>query len=447
MTSQTLTQSEPTATGLTDPKLFTDFLAKQNDLPAWWVDQKRDQWDRFQSLPLPTRKDEEWRFANVNAIKLDGFALPEAVSGEVAQELLARSNELAETAGKMVFAGDSLVEHQPISDELAAKGVIWMPLAQAIVEHEELLKKHFMAQPIKLGSEKFSALHGALCAHGSFLYVPKGVEIELPLVAHHWTETDDTALFPHTLLIAEDNSKVTLVDFFDSRSPEARNFICGVNDLYAGSGAKVSYICAQNWGTRSTALQLNSTQAFRDSFVSSLNLNLGGRFSRSEMHSQALGSGGHSQMLSLTVAKGEQEFDQRTLQTHVAPDTVSDLLYKNALLDKARTLFSGLIRVEPDAQRTDAYQTNRNLLLSPEAEANSLPGLEILANDVKCSHGATTGKIEEEQMYYMLARGIPPEVAKELLVFGFFDEVLAKIENEPIAEKLRQKIRAKFGRD
>lgn len=441
-----MTQPETLTANLASPQLFEDFLARQESLPAWWIEQKRESWERFLSLPLPTRKDEAWRFANVSAISLDGWNLPGAADTDEAAtaDLIARSNELAETAGKVVFAGDTLLEHQEVSAELAAKGVIWMPLARAIVEHEELLKKHFMAQPIKLGSEKFSALHGALCSSGSFLYVPKGVEVELPLVAHHWAGADGAAIFPHTLLIAEDNSKVTLVDFFEARAPDARNFICGVNDLYAGSGAKLSYVCAQNWGTRSTVFQLNSTQAFRDAFVTSLNLNLGGSFSRSEMHNQALGAGGHSEMLSLTVAKDSQEFDQRTLQTHAAPNTVSDLLYKNALLGKARTLFSGLIRVEPDAQRTDAYQTNRNLLLSPEAEANSLPGLEILANDVKCSHGATTGKIEEEQFYYMLARGIPPAIAHELLVFGFFEEVLAKLGNEPVAERLREKIRAKF---
>lgn len=441
--SQILTSSESSTGGLANPRLFQDFLARQENSPAWWIDQKREQWERFESLPMPSRKDEQWRFANVNAIRLDDFSLPEPAAESLTARLFARSNELDETAGKIVFAGDTLVEYAEAT-RLADQGVIWMPLAQAVVEHEALLKKHFMAQPIKLGSEKFSALHGALCSTGTFLYVPKGVSIELPLVAHHWTTADGTAIFPHTLLIAEDNSQVTLIDFFDSQSPDSRNFICGVNDIYAGSGAKVTYVGVQNWGTRSTAFQLNSTQAFKDSFVTSLNLNLGGSFSRSEMHNQALGTGGHSEMLSLTVASGEQEFDQRTLQTHVAPNTVSDLLYKNALLDTARTLFSGLIRVEEDAQHVDAYQTNRNLLLNPEAEANSLPGLEILANDVKCSHGATTGKIDPDQLYYLQARGIPTEVAHELLVFGFFDEVLEKLDNEPIAEILRRKIRAKF---
>jgi Fe-S cluster assembly protein SufD len=446
LNSQILTQTEPTTASLASRQTFDYFLSREERAPAWWLKQKRENWERFEELPMPTRKTEQWRFANVNAITLDGFSLPAPVDDEAQTELRERSNVLPDVAGKVVFADDHLIEHAELTQELIRKGVIWMPLERAVVEHADLLKKHFMAQPIKLGSEKFSALHGALCRAGTFLYVPKNVEIELPLIAYHWASEEGAAIFPHTLVIAEDNSKVTLVDFFGSREADSRNFICGVNDLYAGTGAKLTYVCAQDWGSNSIAFQLNSTQSFRDSFITSLNVNLGSHFARSEMHNQALGEGGHAEMLSLTVARGEQEFDQRTLQTHVAPNTVSDLLYKNALLDKARTLFSGLIRVEPDAQRVDAYQTNRNLLLNPEAEANSLPGLEILANDVKCSHGATTGRIEQDQLFYFLARGIPQQVAKELLVFGFFDEVLTKLDNETLIEKLRELIRNKFAR-
>jgi Fe-S cluster assembly protein SufD len=149
-------------------------------------------------------------------------------------------------------------------------------------------------------------------------------------------------------------------------------------------------------------------------------------------------------MLSLAVANGQQEFDQRTLQSHQSPNTSSNLLYKNALFDQARTIFSGLIVVDPGAQKTDAYQSNRNLLCSSEAEANSLPGLEIQANDVRCTHGATTGKIDDEQMFYLAARGIAKPVAQELLVFGFFEEVLNKLENEHLHEVFRQLIESKF---
>ncbi len=439
---------EPTNTAqttLADPELFDRHLSGRENLPAWWLERKKEAWKRFLDLPMPNRKNEEWRFANVNAITLDGFSLPEPDPAAEA-EALEQSTDFADHAGRLVFVNDRLAAHDPVGEELAARGVIWMPLEQAVAEHPDLLRRHFMAQPIELGSGKFSALHTALCSAGGFLYVPKGVEIEKPLVAFHWTASDQTAVFPHSLVIADPASKVTLIDCHYSTEGQTRNFITGVNDLYAGEGANLAYLGVQKWSRRSLAFQLNSTQAMRDSTVTSLNLNLGGKLARSENHSQAMGEGCRNEMLSLTVANGNQEFDQRTLQTHLAPNTTSDLLYKNALLDEARTLFSGLIRVAHEAQRTDAYQTNRNLLLNPAAEANSLPGLEILANDVKCSHGATTGQIEPEQIFYLAARGIPREVAHELLVFGFLDEVLEKFGRENLAEELRAHIRGKFGR-
>jgi Fe-S cluster assembly protein SufD len=149
-------------------------------------------------------------------------------------------------------------------------------------------------------------------------------------------------------------------------------------------------------------------------------------------------------MLALTVAHGAQEFDQRTLQIHQAPNTSSNLLYKNALLEQAKTIFSGLIVVDPDAQKTDAYQSNRNLMLSDDAEAHSLPGLEIQANDVRCTHGATSARIPAEQEFYLQSRGIAKAQADELLVFGFFEEVLGKIENQELHDHLSEIIRAKF---
>ncbi len=436
-----------TANGLADQEIFDAHLASQSasGAPEWWLDLKRESWRRFRKLPMPMRKDENWRFASLGGVKLDGYELGDSSPPEIAdKEVLKRSENVRQRAGRLVFSNDRLMDSEAISEEWAKKGVIWLPLEQAVREHEDLLRKHFMAQPIKLGSEKFSELHGALCSAGSFLYVPKGVEVDLPLVAFHWTDRNNAALFPHTLLIADDMAKVTLVDFFSAHDRSSRNFICGVNDLYAGPGARVTYISAQDWGRDSLAFHLNSTQAFKDAFITSLNVNVGGRQARNESHSQVLGEGAHTQMQSLTVATGKQEFDQRTLQTHFKGRSVSDLLYKNALLDDARTIFSGLIKVEEDAQQTDAYQTNRNLLLSPTAESNSLPGLEILANDVKCSHGATSGQIDDEQLHYMRARGIPEPVAKQLLVFGFFEDILGKLENEEIAENLRTLIRSQF---
>ena len=412
--------------------------------PAWWQQRKAAEWDKFQSLPMPDRTDEDWRFARIKSLQFDGYTEPQPIDEEGKRLLEERSLLPTEVSGVLIFVNDQLVSFQAVDPTLAEKGVVWKPLSKAVEENSDLLEKHFMSQPIELGSEKFSALHGALCREGSLLYVPKGVEIEKPFVAYHWVSGEDASIFPHTLLIADEMAKVTLVDYFASDKPDNRNLAIGVNDLYAGQGAKATYLSAQSWSLNSLAFHLNSTQAFRDAFITSLNLHLGGNLARTESHSQILGENAHTEMLSLTVASGEQQFDQRTLQTHYKGHSVSDLLYKNALFDNGRTIFSGLIKVVEEAQQTDAYQTNRNLLLDPSAEANALPGLEILANDVKCSHGATTGQIDEEQLYYLLARGIPKKEAYKLLTYGFFEEVLEKLEISEIQEHFRDLIRAKF---
>ena len=303
-----------------------------------------------------------------------------------------------------------------------------------------------MAQDSRLGSEKLTSLHRALTTGGAFLYVPKGVEINLPFVVYHWASGPRAAVFPHTLVIAEDNSKVTVVEFRQSASDADTHFSSGVNDLYAGPGSRITYISGQRWSRSSLGFQGNETVVQRDARVLSLGVQLGGRQVRTESHSRLQGPGSNSEMLSLAVAHGDQEFDQRTLQSHQAPHTGSNLLYKNALFDQARTIFSGLIVVDPGAQKTDAYQSNSNLLCSPDAEANSLPGLEIQANDVRCTHGATNGKIDDEQMFYLASRGISRPVAEELLVFGFFEEVLDKLENQHVHEVLRALIEAKFAK-
>ena len=261
----------------------------------------------------------------------------------------------------------------------------------------------------------------------------------------HGARGAGTAVFPHTLVIAEDNSRVSVVDYFVSEG-ESRQFACGANDLYAGHGSRIAYAAAQCWSFDTLSLQFNSTVVRRDARVQSLNLHLGGRQARHESLSQLQAPGGFSEMLALTIAAGSREYDQRTLQIHQAPNTKSDLLYKNALLDKSRTIFSGLIVVDPDAQKTDAYQSNRNLMLSDDAESNSLPGLEIQANDVRCTHGATSSRIDPEQEFYLKSRGIPPRAAEELLIFGFFEEVLSRLESEALHDALRTLIRTRIHR-
>jgi Fe-S cluster assembly protein SufD len=333
-----------------------------------------------------------------------------------------------------------------ISDQLKKRGVIFQSLERAMVEHAELFRKHFMSQPATLGSAKFAALHQALVSTGTFLYVPRGVEIDVPIEIFHWLNGENTSAFPHLLLVTDELAKVTVIEHFHSTNEHAPGFACGVNDLVAGPGAKVAYVCAQNWADNVVALQMNTTTVDHDASVMSLNLHLGSRYSRFESLSRLIGEGGRSDLLAVAVAKNQQEFDARTLQDHVSPHTASDLLYKNALDDRARTIFGGLIRVEPHAHFTDAYQKVRNLLLSDDAEANSMPGLEILADNVRCTHGATSGQIDEDQMFYLRSRGIPTKTAQRLLVTGFLDEVIQRLNHLAIGEHLHRLIEEKFAR-
>ena len=436
MSAPTLSTALSTIGSFT-PDLFASHLAGMAGLPAWWLERKQAAYEKFAALPLPVRTDESWRFSNISTLSLEGYAL--------------RSPEKATTpdfsipsAAELTFVNNVAVSGDGVRDRFnLPSGVIVCTLSEAAVKHPELLKTHFMAQPQKLGSAKFAALHQAFVRDGAFIYVPRGVELCAPILITHIAAGEGSAVFPHTLVIAEENSKATVVDLFVSADASA-HFACGANDLYAGHGAQLTYAGAQVWSRETLSFQFNSTVVRRDARVQSLNLHVGARQARHESLSQLQAPGAFSEMLALTVAGLKQEFDQRTLQIHQAPNTKSDLLYKNALRDQAKTIFSGLIIVDADAQKTDAYQSNRNLMLSEDAEANSLPGLEIQANDVRCTHGATSARIDPEQEFYLQSRGIHKEMADELLTFGFFEEVLSRLESEPLHDALHRVIKAQF---
>jgi Fe-S cluster assembly protein SufD len=419
---------------------------ESRDLPDWFLEQQAAAWETFESIPRPTRKDQPWRFSNVDLLDLTPFKVSPALSDDDRANVLKYSRGLKEFAARLIFAGDQLIERNVVSDDLKKRGVIFQPLERAMIEHADLFRKYFMSQPAILGSAKFAELHKALVSNGTFLFVPRGVEIEQPIEIFHWLRGDGVSVFPHLLLITDELAKVTVVEHFRSCDARATGFACGVNDLIAGPGAKVTYVCAQNWGENVVALQMNTTTVDHDASAMSLNLNLGSKYSRFESLSRLVGEGARSDLLAVAVATNEQEFDARTLQDHISPHTASDLLYKNALDDRARCTFGGLIRVEPHAHFTDAYQKVRNLLLSDDSEANSMPGLEILADNVRCTHGATSGQINEDEMFYLRSRGIPIKTAQRLLVTGFLNEVIQRLDQPAIAEHLRSLIDRKFAR-
>ena len=412
--------------------------------PAWLSSLREQGRAQFENLPAPNAHDERWRFASVGKLNINGFAPATAPVDDKLEESKKRSNLISKRAGQLVFADDTQAHFESIGQELSDKGVIYLPLMDAIEQHPKLMHRYFLKESTELGSEKYFGLHAQFVKAGSVLYVPKGVEIKDPIVNYYWACGENSAVFPHTLIIAEDNAKVSVVDVFFSDTEQNEALNVSVSNIHAASSAKIFRKVVQNWNEKTVSFQLDTTVAERDASVKNIAVNIGAERARYENQSRIEGPGANVKMYSLTVAEENQEFDQRTFQTHNAGNAVSDLLYKNALLDNAHTIFSGLIKVAENAQQTDAYQTNRNLLLDPTAEANALPGLEILANDVKCSHGATTGNVNAEELFYMMQRGIPKREAMKLMVFGFFEEVIEKIENDELAESLRSLIHQKF---
>jgi Fe-S cluster assembly protein SufD len=403
--------------------------------PDWFAAEQQDAWEEFEAAPLPKRTDEAWRFSNIRALSLDNFHAGQNIASEAA--LVAASRGFPEIAAKFIFANDRVIGRESLS---LPEGVIALPLEEAIRLHEDLFRSYFLRQPVELGSHKYAKLHHSRVRTGLLLYVPAGVEIAAPVEAHYWVEGANASIFPHTLVILGEGSKATVIDHFHSADGK-RALSCGINDLHVATDANLHYFAVQNWAAESLAFHLNSTIVGKNASSVALTLNFGGEFVRGESLSELVEEGAHSEMLSINPVIGKQMIDQRTLQLHSAPGATSDLLYHNTLDEQARTVFAGLIKVAEGAHRTDAYQKVRNLLLSDDAEANSMPGLEILADGVKCSHGATSGELNEDELFYLEARGIPREVGRRMVVMGFFDSLLERIKDGALRNYLSGEVR------
>jgi Fe-S cluster assembly protein SufD len=267
------------------------------------------------------------------------------------------------------------------------------------------------------------------------------------MTTYRWLDVEGVALFPHTLVVAGENSKITYVEECASpkRAQEGLAMNCGVAELIAEEGAQVRYAIVQQWGRHVFHYQACRVFAMKDARIQTLLVTLGAKIARSDVECDLQHEGGRSDMLGLYLSDSDQHFDHYTYQLHAAPHASSDLLYKGALKDRSRAIFRGMIRVLRGAQGTDAYQTNRNLILSEDAHADSLPNLEIEADDVRCSHGATIGQQDEAQIFYLMSRGISRADAEKLIVTGFFEEVLARIEVEPLHRRLSRAVEEKLG--
>ena len=417
--------------------------------PEWLRERRAHAWDVYERTPMPTIRLEEWRYTNLKK-KLDLNSLQlsdaEAMSDDAStwpERLRAAMDEDREASGHIVII-DGHVVHADVDKQLATQGVILESLQEAITNHEELVREHLATDAVPAEEGKFAALNAALWSDGIFLYVPKGVQLELPVRVTRWLSEAGTAYFSRVLIVAEAQSQVSYVDEVLSDDFESQTYTSTAVELIAREGARVQYVAVQRLGRGAFYQSMQRTLAQRDSKLDTLNVALGASVTRVDLNARLLGPGANSDMLGLYFGDDDQHFDFNTSQDHVAEHTSSDLLYKGALDGASRAAFRGIIRVLPGAQGTDAYQTNRNLLLSPESRADSLPNLEIEADDVKCSHGATVGQLDDEAKFYLMSRGLSLIQAERLVVLGFLGEVLAKLPLGGVVDKVTRVIEQKL---
>ncbi|MEA2461146.1 MAG: Fe-S cluster assembly protein SufD, partial [Actinomycetota bacterium] len=332
--------------------------------PGWLADRRMQAFDLFEKLDMPDPKGDEWRYVDVRKFDFDLFSPPNVIR-----------------------------DAPKLPEELEGRGVVFTDFRTAAQSYPDLLRDHFFTD-VPVEEHRFTALHGAFLSEGILLYVPRGVEVALPLELTH-SLVPGGSVFPHVSVVVEEQASVTLVDSFRSIDSDDPGLCASVVEVEARRGATVNYISLQQWGKNVHHFQTQRFTGHRDSTVRSLVVNLGATFARTQVESVLKGEGSFSEMLGLYFADSDQHFAQRTLQSHNAQHTTSDLLYKGALKDRSKSEYSGLIKVLKGAQGTDAYQANRNLVLSDNALARSIPQLEIEANEVRCTHGATVSPVEE----------------------------------------------------
>jgi Fe-S cluster assembly protein SufD len=416
--------------------------------PKWLAERRTHAWSVYEQTPMPSTRLEEWRYTDLKkklawqSLKLaNGKPAPDDAA-KWPQRLRDAMDEDHAASGHIVII-DGHVVHSDLDAALAKKGVVLSSLHEAVDNHQDIVREH-LATVVPAEDGKLAALNAALWADGVFLYVPRGVRLELPVRVTRWLSEPSAAYFSRVLIVAERECQVSYVDEILSDDFATQTLTSTAVEVVARDGAQVQYVAVQRLGKGAFYQSVQRTLAGRDATLDTLNVGLGASVSRVDLNARLLGPGANSDMLGLYFGDGTQHFDFNTSQDHVTPNTSSDLLYKGALDGSSRAVFRGIIRVHPGAQKTDAYQKNRNLLLSPKAHADSLPNLEIQADDVKCSHGATVGELDAEAKFYLMSRGLDRTTAERLVVLGFLGEVLSKLPLGGVSEKVTRVIEEKL---
>ena len=407
---------------------------------AEWLRARRlEAFDVFERMPLPdTKRQQDWRQVDLKGLDLNAYQPFQQPNGA------APRYEAEISVGGVIRQQGTSVPKVELSDEARAGGVVLTSIAEASRSMPELVSRYLFTG-VRSDRDKFAALHGALFSGGTFLYVPDGVVLEKPLFGQYWSGASASAVLPHSLIVAGNGAQFQYVDEFLSADREASILASGSAEVFLGEGANVGYVALQRWSDKTWQFANQRFHLGRDSHLNLVDVALGGRFSRLRVEAIMEGAGSSADLRGLFFGGQEQAFDFRTLQDHVAPQTTSDLLFKGALQDLAKSVYVGVVRVESEARGSSSNQANRNLLLSEKAKATSEPILEILNNDIlRCSHGATVGPVDPEHLFYLESRGIPRPVAERMLVQGFLGEVLDRIPVPEVRDMVEQDLAARI---
>lgn len=410
---------------------FDAFMAARDE-PDWLTDLRHTAWKHFSELPMPSRRDEEWMRTDIRLFRLDKFGQEENKSGDALPPSVLGGE--IEVAG-MMSSKDSELNGIEFDSELASQGVLFGDTESMIREHAELIRPHFMTRAVDPLYDKFSAMHAAFWKGGSLLYVPRGVVIEKPLCALAALGEGQVDL-GHTLIVLEEGAESTFLAESHSMPGCDSGLHVGAVEMLLAPGSSLRYVNLQEWGTGVWHFSHQKAVIDRDASIQWTIGALGSKLAKVNQHVALAGTGADAQVNGVIFSEGKQHLSYHTLQHHEAPGCHSDLLYKCALQDDSRTVWRGMIKVDPLGQKTDGYQRNDNLILNPSARADSIPGLEIEADDVRCTHGATTGRVDDEMIYYCQARGLTREEAVRLIVSGFFQQVSDRIPLESVRRAL-----------
>ncbi|MGH3059522.1 MAG: Fe-S cluster assembly protein SufD [Gaiellaceae bacterium] len=378
--------------------------------------------ERYRALPLPSTTDEHWRFTDLRGFDPDAFSL---------------------NGAKARSAGDSMLEIDAAAVAEATEGGIEIVRAPDGITFAPL-EDHELLGTLVGAEDKLTAHNAALWKHGLLVHVPAGVELEKPLYVRVANSAPGGTLFWRLLVVAGEGARFTLIEESASADLELESYSNAVAEVFLERGSKLEYVSIQNLSRGTWHFATHRARVDRDAELDWVAGGFGSRKGKVTIENRLAGQGATSRVTGAYFADGDQHLDYDTLQEHEAPHTTSDFAFKGVLRDRATSVWRGMIKVERDAQRTNAYQENRNLLLSPDAHADSIPGLEILANDVRCTHGATVSQVNRDELFYCMARGLSREEAQLLIVRGFYQEIFDRIELEPVRDALQSVLEARL---